>query len=186
VDSVAVPYVLAAGQERSHPGTWPAIKAGAADTGGAMTAVEDTLAPWASGPPLHAHDSTDECLYVAAGQLLVQIGQERHRLEAGSFAWVPRRTPHTFANAGAVPARVFGVTVPGGIEEFFAARSAYLASVQGPPDGAELARLAAGWGRTLGPAISAPAEPQSPTDLQENPTPLGGGPDCRNTPAQRA
>ena len=74
----------------------------------------------------------------------------------------PRRTPHTFANAGAVPARVFGVTVPGGIEEFFAARSAYLASVQGTPDGAELARPAAGWGRTLGPPISAPAEPQSP------------------------
>ena len=87
MDTVAVPYVLAAGQERSHPGTWPTIKAGAADTGGAMTAVEDTLAPWASGPPLHAHDSIDECLYVAAGQLLVQIGQERRRLEAGSFAW---------------------------------------------------------------------------------------------------
>jgi hypothetical protein len=39
---------------------------------------------------------------------------------------------------------MFGVTVPGGIEEFFAAQSAYLASVHGPPDPAELARLAAG------------------------------------------
>ena len=186
MDRVAVPCVLAAGQERSHPGTWPTIKAGAADTGGSMTAVEDILSPRASGPPLHAHDGTDECLYAAAGQLLVQIGQERHRLEAGSFAWVPRRTPHTFANAGAVAARVFGVTVPGGIEEFVVARSAYLASVQGSPDGAELARLAAGWGRTLGPPISAPAKPQSPSDLQENPTPLGGGPDRGDTPAQRA
>jgi mannose-6-phosphate isomerase-like protein (cupin superfamily) len=164
VDIVAVPYVLVAGQERSHPGTWPTIKAGVADTRGAMTAVEDTLAPWASGPPLHAHDSIDECLYVAAGQLLVQIGEERHRLEAGAFAWIPRRTPHTFANAGPVPARIFGVHVPGGIEEFFAAQSAYLSSVQGPPDGAELARLAAGWGSPLGPPISAaPAESHSPS-----------------------
>jgi mannose-6-phosphate isomerase-like protein (cupin superfamily) len=157
--TVAGPYVLAAGQGRSHSGTWPTVKAGAADTGRAMTAVEDTLAPRASGPSLHAHDSTDECLYVAAGQLLLPIGQERHRLDAGSFAWLPRRTPHTFANAGAVPARVFGVTVPGGIEEFFAARSAYLASVAGPPDEAELARLAAAWRSPVGPPLSARAEP---------------------------
>ena len=177
--------MLAAGQERSHPGTWPAIKAGAADTGGAMTVVEDTLAPWASGPPLHAHDSTDECLDVAAGQLLVQIGQERHRLEAGSFGGYPG-APRTPSQMPGPSRRGLWRDLPGGIEEFFAARSAYLASVQGSPDGAELARLAAGWGRTLGPPISAPAEPQSPSDLQENPTPLGGGPDGRNTPAQRA
>ena len=155
MDRIAAPYVLAAGKERSHPGTWPTIKAGAADTGGAMTAVEDTLGPWASGPPLHAHHSSDECMYVAAGELLVQIGDERHRLDAGSFAWIPRRTPHTFANAGPVPVRIFGLSLPGGIEEFFAAQSAYMASLEGPPDQAELARLSADWGRPLGPPISA-------------------------------
>ncbi len=184
MSSAPVPYVLVAGQERSHPGTWPTIKAGVADTGGALTAVEDTLPPWASGPPLHLHDSTDECLYVAAGQLLVQIGEDRHPLEAGSFAWIPRRTPHTFANAGPDPVRIFGVAVPGGIEEFFAAQSAYLASVQGPPDVGELSRLAAGWGRPLGPPISAAPVPAG--DLEENPTQLGGGPDCRGASAQSA
>ena len=112
MDIGAVPYVLAAGQERSHPGTRPTIKAGAADTGGAMTVVEDTLAPWASGPPLHAHDSTDECLYVAAGKLLVQIGEERHHLEAGSFAGYPGapRTPSPMP--GRSRRGIFGVTVP--------------------------------------------------------------------------
>ena len=159
---IAAPYVLGPGQERSHPGTWPAIKAGAADTGGAMTAVAGGLGPWASGPPLHVHDHEDECMYVLEGRLLVQIGQEMHTLEAGSFAWLPRRTPHTFANAGPAPVRMFGVTLPGGIEEFFAAQSAYLASVHGPPDPAELARLAAGRGSVLGPPISAmPAPPPS-------------------------
>jgi mannose-6-phosphate isomerase-like protein (cupin superfamily) len=153
--NTATPYVLAAGQERSHPGTWPTIKAGAADTGGAMTVVEDALGPWAAGPPLHSHDASDECLYVVAGSLLVQLGEERHQLEAGSFVWIPRGTPHTFANAGPDALRLFGVSTPAGIEEFFAAQSAYLASVQGPPDGAELGRLAAGWGRPLGPPISA-------------------------------
>jgi hypothetical protein len=35
----AAPYVLAAGQARSHPGSVPVIKAGAADTGGLLTVV---------------------------------------------------------------------------------------------------------------------------------------------------
>jgi mannose-6-phosphate isomerase-like protein (cupin superfamily) len=153
--NTATPYVLAEGQERSHPGTWPTIKAGAADTNGAITVVEDVLGPWASGPPLHAHDASDECLYVVDGSLLVQVGEERHQLDAGSFVWIPRHTPHTFANAGPDPLRLFGVSTPGGIEEFFAAQSSYLASVQGPPDRAEMARLAADWGQVLGPPISA-------------------------------
>ena len=151
---ISSPYVLVAGEERSHPGTSPAIKAGAADTGGAMTAVHGVLGPWASGPPLHVHDGVDECLYVIEGRVLVQIGEERHELEAGSFAWMPRRTPHTFANAGPTPVRMFGVSVPGGIEELFAAQSAYFASLDGPPDLSELAQLGAGWGRLVGPPIS--------------------------------
>jgi mannose-6-phosphate isomerase-like protein (cupin superfamily) len=163
MDNVAVPYVLAAGQERSHPGTWPTIKASKADTGGAMTVVEDVLAPWASGPPLHVHDGVDECFYVAVGTLLVQIGEERHTLEAGSFVWIPRKTPHTFANGGPGPLRLFGVTTPGGMEAFFAAQSAYMASLDGPSDPGELARLAAGWGRWLGPPISAAPATAPPT-----------------------
>ena len=159
MNDIAAPYVLAAGQERSHPGTTPRIKAGAADTGGAMTAVEGVLGAWAPGPPLHVHDAEDECIYVVEGRLLVQIGEELHQLGAGSFAWLPRGTPHTFANAGPSPVRMFGVTVPGGIEEFFAAQSAYLASVHGPPDPAELARLALGRGSVLGPPISASPSP---------------------------
>ena len=101
-------------------------------------------------------------MYVLEGRLLVQIGQDMHTLETGSFAWLPRRTPHTFANAGPAPVHMFGVTVPGGIEDFFAAQSAYLASVQGPPDPAELSRLAGDRGTVLGPPISAaPASPPS-------------------------
>src|ERR1700694_4787181 len=134
MDNIAAPYVLGPGQERSHPGTWPAIKAGAPDTGGAMTTVAGELGPWESGLPLHVHDHDDEGMFVLGGRLLVQIVQEMHPLEAGSFAWLPRRTPHTFANAGPAPVRMFGVTLPGGIEEFFAAQSAYLASAGGHPD----------------------------------------------------
>jgi hypothetical protein len=134
-----------------------------------MTAVEGVLGPWTSGPPLHVHDREDECIYVVEGQLLVQIGEELHTLEAGSFAWLPRGTPHTFANAGPSPVRVFGVTVPGGIEEFFATQSAYLASVHGPPDPAELARLALGRGSVLGPPISALPAPADSRAMADRP-----------------
>jgi hypothetical protein len=102
-------------------------------------------------------------MYVIEGRLLVQIGEEQHELEAGSFAWMPRGTPHSFANAGPTKTRMFGVAVPGGIEEFFAAQSAYFASLDGPPDPAEMARLAGDRGTVLGPPISSASAPSNST-----------------------
>jgi hypothetical protein len=45
----AAPYVLAPGQIRSHPGTFPATKAGAADTGGLFTLVGGVIGPRTRG-----------------------------------------------------------------------------------------------------------------------------------------
>ncbi len=42
-------------------------------------------------------------------------------------------TTHAFANAGPTPVRMYGVTIPGGIEELFAAQSASFASLDGSP-----------------------------------------------------
>jgi quercetin dioxygenase-like cupin family protein len=150
----AAPYVLAAGQARSHPGSVPVIKAGAAETGGLFTFCEEVMGPRTPGPPLHVHDESDECFYVIEGHLLVQLGEERHDLGPGCFAWLPRQVPHTFANASDSPVHVVGAVVPGGMEEYFAAQSAYLAQLQGSPDPE---RIAAIWadhpGRMLGPPI---------------------------------
>jgi hypothetical protein len=76
----AAPYVLAAGQARSHPGSFPVIKAGAADTGGLLTVADGMLGPRTTGPPLHVHYETDESFYVVEGHLLIQVGEERHDL----------------------------------------------------------------------------------------------------------
>ena len=76
---------------------------------------------------------------MAEGRLLLQIGEDRHELGPGSFAWVPRQVPHTFANVSASPVRLLGIAVPGGIEELFAEQAAYFARLQGPPVLAELA-----------------------------------------------
>ena len=155
----AAPYVLTQDQVRSHPGTFPPIKAGAADTGGLLTVSEGIVPPGRPGPPLHIHEDTDECFYVVEGQLLVQIGEERHELGPGSFAWLPRQIPHTYANVSARPVRALGIAVPGGMEEFFAEQTAYFAQLQGPPDAAEIAAISARHGsRAVGPPISADAE----------------------------
>jgi quercetin dioxygenase-like cupin family protein len=155
VNQRAAPYVLAQDQIRSHPGTFPPIKAGAADTGGLLTVSEGVLVPRTQGPPLHIHEHTDECFYVVEGQLLVQVGEERHELGPGCFAWLPRQIPHTYANVSGSPVRALGISVPGGMEEFFAEQSAYFARLQGPPDQEILAAMAARHGgRAVGPPIS--------------------------------
>lgn len=155
----AAPYVLAPGQVRSHPGTFPAIKAGAADTGGLFTLVEGVIGPRTPGPPLHVHHGEDECLYVIDGHLLVQLGEERHDLPPGAFAWLPRQIPHAFANGSDSPVRILGVIVPGGVEEMFADLAAYFAQLQGPPDPDRLRAIWAPHGRQVGPPIDVDAAP---------------------------
>jgi quercetin dioxygenase-like cupin family protein len=153
---LAAPFVLAPGQSRGHPSADIMIKLGADDSDSALTVLYQSLAPWASGPPLHSHRSEDEAFYVLAGTLLLQVGQQRYQIPAGGFAWLPRGVPHTFANATGQPLRAIGLAVPGGIEDLLAEQAAYLASLTGPPDPGVLAALGALHGTTvLGPPITA-------------------------------
>jgi quercetin 2,3-dioxygenase len=162
MDQPAAPYVLAAGQARSHPGSIPAIKAGAADTGGLLTFVEEVMPARTPGPALHVHHGDDEFFYVIDGHLLVQVGEERHDLGPGCFAWLPRQVPHAFANVSASPVHLIGGAVPAGIEEFFAAQGTYFAQLQGPPDPERLAAIWAGHpGRIVGPPIGLDAVPDA-------------------------
>jgi len=87
-------------------------------TGGALTALENVIAP-GDGPPLHTHAAEDEAWYVISGELRFQLGEERASAPAGSFVFVPRGTPHCFVNAGAEPARILVLFTPSGMEAFF-------------------------------------------------------------------
>jgi mannose-6-phosphate isomerase-like protein (cupin superfamily) len=55
--------------------------------------------PGIVGAQLHFHRYTDETFIVTAGTLAVQHGQTRVDAPAGSVIYVPRFTPHGFANS---------------------------------------------------------------------------------------
>jgi hypothetical protein len=55
-------YVLAPGEVRRNPTSVPAIKADSRDSAGSLAVSENTVAPWAAGPPLHLHTREDEAL----------------------------------------------------------------------------------------------------------------------------
>jgi len=50
------------------------------------------------GPPLHIHKLQDEIFFVVSGEFLIQLDKEIFMAKAGDAAFIPRGTPHTFAN----------------------------------------------------------------------------------------
>ncbi|MFB6454099.1 cupin domain-containing protein [Chitinophaga sp. Hz27] len=59
---------------------------------------EITLPPRTVGAKLHYHRFMDETFIVNKGQLTVYAGEDTHYLQPGSVVYVPRFTPHGFAN----------------------------------------------------------------------------------------
>lgn len=114
------PFVLGPAENRPGSPERTPFKVLSQDTAGQLSMHEWSLPAWQSGPELHAHNF-DEVFYVLDGELEMQIHGVRHLLSHGYLAWMPRNTPHTFANAGAQPVRVLTIATPGGLENVFAA-----------------------------------------------------------------
>lgn len=115
------------------------------DSGGAITVMEDLVAPRAA-TPLHLHAREDESAYVAEGRLLFEVGEERFEATTGSHVHMPRGLPHRFTNLGDAPARMLVSFDPAGIEEMFFRMGRPVedpARPPGPPGPEEMARMAA-------------------------------------------
>jgi quercetin dioxygenase-like cupin family protein len=115
------PLVVPPGEGRTIQG--PAggpltFKARGEQTGGALTAIENVIAP-GEGPPVHVHPHEDEFWWVIEGTLGFLIGDERSQAPAGTFVFVPRTVPHAFRNVGTGPARILVMFTPSGMERFF-------------------------------------------------------------------
>jgi mannose-6-phosphate isomerase-like protein (cupin superfamily) len=133
------------------------LKATTETTGGAYGLVE-ALAPAGSGPPLHVHEREDEAFWVLEGSLVVRCGDRTFDAGPGSFTFLPRGVPHTFAVTDG-PARILSICSPGGFERFFAdaGRPADTDGLPetGPVDAAALARIGSEYGvRFVGPPLA--------------------------------
>jgi quercetin dioxygenase-like cupin family protein len=144
------------------------FKARGEETGGALTVIENVVAP-GEGPPLHTHADEDEAWYVLAGELRFKLGEEVSWAPAGTFVFAPRNVPHAFQNAGDTPARVLVIFTPSGMERFFDRFAAL-------PDGASpreaFGRIGGDVGMdVIGPPLGDGSAPSPAGSLQGFPSP---------------
>ncbi len=137
------PFVTPAGEGTAlwHLDNLMVFKAIAAATGNRL-AVWEQLLPLHSSPPLHVHHRDDEACYVLDGSITFLVDGTEMVVQRGAFVWAPRGLPHTF-RVESQTARVLGLGVPAGLEEFFLST-----------------------GRPA-PALTLPPAPTEPPDLQQ-------------------
>jgi len=72
------------------------------------------------GPARHLHHSQDEWFYAVEGQFIIELGQERIRLNPGDSLLAPRKVPHVWAYVGDTKGRMLIAFMPAGkMEAFF-------------------------------------------------------------------
>jgi mannose-6-phosphate isomerase-like protein (cupin superfamily) len=116
------------------------------ETGGRLGLVEQVIPGGFPGPALHVHPEFDETFYVAEGTLAFRLGDRAYDAGPGTVAFVPRGTPHTFANTSQEAARTFVLVNPGGFERYFGELIALAARSGGIPPEAELRELGIAFG----------------------------------------
>lgn len=145
------PFVVTPEADRVEP--WKVLADGSR-TGGAAMIGDARMPPRTPGPSLHVHTREDEGVYVVAGRMTFQVGERIFEAGPGSFVWLPREVPHTFANLSDEAVWAVGITLPPGLEGMFVEQSAYFASLEGPPDEAAVQAIGARFGvRSVGPPL---------------------------------
>jgi quercetin dioxygenase-like cupin family protein len=88
------------------------------ETGGALGVALVTQPP-GTATPLHEHSNEAEALYLLDGTMTYRAGDEIHRLQAGSFIYLPKGLPHAFRITGQEPAQFIAITLPGGLMSLY-------------------------------------------------------------------
>jgi mannose-6-phosphate isomerase-like protein (cupin superfamily) len=99
------------------------IKASAETTDGALGLLECVF-PAGHAPSLLVDYDEDVAYYVLEGAIQVERDGRITRVEAGGFAFLPRRIGKAFRVEEPGPARILLFALPGGFENFFAGPSA--------------------------------------------------------------
>ncbi|MFJ9027871.1 cupin domain-containing protein [Streptomyces sp. NPDC102274] len=135
------------GDRRYAAGATYNIKAAGLATADAYTVTEITLEP-GGGMPGHRHARYEELFYVMEGNATALIDGEEYEASAGAVVLVPWGVQHQVRNRTDQTVRLFDLTVPGGIEEYYRAACRPSAGPDSDPDG-DLNRLTAA-GRQFG------------------------------------
>jgi quercetin dioxygenase-like cupin family protein len=110
------------------------MKVTSVQTGGTWSMVDFTASPGVQ-TMLHRHPKTDETFFVLEGDLTMYVDGKLSTLHHGDMAYVPKMTPHAFANLSDQPVRFLGTFTPSGFEKFFAlAAEAGKAHAPGTPE----------------------------------------------------
>lgn len=109
-----------AGTDISSPGRQSLSLLVGEETAGALYATDVYLSPGFGAPP-HHQPTEEELWYLVEGELDVRIGTRSAVIKAGSFAFIPRHTTHTFKNSGKSPVRLLAWNAPAGHERAFEA-----------------------------------------------------------------
>lgn len=118
------------------------IRVRAEDSEGRLGLIEQRVPAGYPGPPLHLHPAFDELFHVLEGELCLRVGDRTETVGPGGIAFVPRGTPHTFANRSDRPAHSLVTVTPAGHERYFEALVALVAeSGGGMPDPARIVAL---------------------------------------------
>jgi mannose-6-phosphate isomerase-like protein (cupin superfamily) len=78
------------------------------------------ITPPGGGPPPHYHLSEDEIFHVIEGRVAFLLNNEWNEVGPGGTAFMPRGVVHTFKNVGDQASSMLVMTMPSGIEKFFA------------------------------------------------------------------
>lgn len=115
--SASQPYIRRAGEHQRlayTDGAELAVILDAATTGGQLT-IFDNHGPRGSASPVHVHSRDDEAFLLLDGEMTVWAGEERHQLQPGAIAFLPRGIPHAIRCDTA--SRMLVLSTPGGFQE---------------------------------------------------------------------
>ena len=104
-------YVLTVDEGEQIENLFVRLLASDARTGTDFT-VSVVTNPGPGGPPKHTHATVDEMYFVLKGSYLFQIGDDVTEGGPGTFMFVPRGVPHTFASAGPGEGQLLTFTLP--------------------------------------------------------------------------
>ncbi len=125
------------------PGWAMSIKVAAADTGGALTLIEATMAPHHDGPLEHVHLAHDEAFFLLEGTLRFRVGDGYRAVVPGEVVFASRGLAHGFSNPSDRPARYLAALTPSGYEVYFERVAELVRRSGAPPSRAALLALMA-------------------------------------------